>query len=414
MSLRSVVLLAILVPAFGFADFVPSTWKFRKRLPVESGKPISSVHVDRQVYAKASQFLDDIRIVRGSEEVPYLVTRMSGSRENKQIDAEILDRSALGESVQFVLELPSNVARHSRVNLATNQSNFRKKVKIEASTDRKSWALVRKEAYIFDFTYEAQHSSILSVEYPVSTRRYLRVTIEGWQDPAVLTGAGVSLAEDRPPVRQIVQEFKTLSPVEDPKTKSTSYVLDFGETGVPKDLLRFELQGEAMFHRAVEIEVSEDPAKGWSPHARGVIFRITGEQSLWIQLQDTRARYFRIRIFHGDDQPVPVRSVTAESIIRRVIFPVREGADYWMYYGNSAAKPPAYDLPMVLARSSIESASTINAAAQEANPGYIEPPTPAKPFSDRHPELLYAILGVAVLAIGYMTVRFLQKASVNS
>ena len=414
MSLRPLAVIAILLPAVGFADFTPSAWKFRKRLPVESGKPISSAHVDRQVFAKAASSLDDIRIVRGSEEVPYLITRMSGSRENKQIDAEILDRSAIGDSVQFVLALPSNVARHSRVNLATNQSNFRKKVRLEASADRQSWALVRKEAYIFDFTYEAQHSSILSVEYPVSTRRYLRVTIEGWQDPAVLTGAGVSLAEDRPPVRQVVQEFKTLTPTEEPKTKSTNYVLDFGETGVPKDLLRFELQGEPLFHRAVEVEVSEDPTKGWSPHAHGVIFRIADEQSLWIQLQDTRARYFRIRVFHGDDQPVPIRSVVAESIIRRVIFPVREGADYWMYYGNAAAKTPAYDLPMVLARSSIESASTINAGAEEANPGYIEPPPPVKPFSDRHPELLWGILGIAVLAIGYMTVRFLQKASVNS
>ncbi len=393
------------------ADFTPSAWQFRKRLPVTAEKPITAVHVDRQVFAKAAVDLSDLRVVHGSEEVPFLITRSSGSNEQKRVEAEVLDRSASGDAVQFVLAL-RGVARHSRIDLATGEINFKKKVKLEASADRKNWSLVRKEAYIFDFTHESQHSSILGIEYPVSTRPFLRVTIEGWKDPAVLSGASVSLAEERPAVRQIVQEFATPAPVEEAQVKATTYLLDFGEVGIPKDQLRMEITaGDLLFHRAVEVESSEDN-KHWSYLARGVIYKVGGEESMWLSLPDTRARYLRVRIYHADDKPLTLRTVVAESVLRRVIFPVTTGGgDYWLYYGNRNAKTPAYDLPMVLARSSIDSASTINPGAAEPNPGYQPPPEPVKPFSDRHPQALYIALGAAVLLLGIMTVRFIQKAS---
>lgn len=396
-----------------WADFKPSAWQHRKRLPVSTGQPITAVHIDRQVYAKAQPGLDDIRVIHGSEEVPYLVSRLAGSREDKQVPAEILDSSATSNSVQFVLSLPS-VARHNHITLSTPETNFKRKVMVEASANGKSgWTTIRKEAYIFDFTYESQHSSILTIEYPVSTRSFLRVTIDGWTDPKVMQGASVSMAEERPPVRQVMQEFGQLKPTEDEKSKSTVYELDFGVAGIPKDQLRFEIDGDLMFHRAVDVETSDDdPKKGWVPHARGVLFRTPEEQSLWIQMGDSRARHLRIRVYHNDDKPLAIRVIVAEAILRRVIFPVNgAGGDYWLYYGNRGARAPSYDLPMVLAKSSVESASTVNAGAEEANAGYEPPAPPVVPFSDRHPELLYGVLGIAVLALGFLTVRFIQKAS---
>lgn len=404
----------LLLPAMTYADFTPSAWKYRKRLPVDSTKPITAVHVDRQVFAKAAPGLADLRIIHGSEEVPYILNRLSASHELREIETEVLDKGATPAGLQFILALNA-VERHSRVTLKTPESNFRRRVMVEASSDRKSWAVIRKEAFIFDFTHEGQHSSILSIEYPVSTQPFLRVTVEGWQDPASLTGASVSLAEDRPPVRQVIQSFKAPKGVAEPQTKSMLYTLDFGEVGIPKDLLRFEVLSAqpALFHRAVEVESSGD-GKNWAPHDRGVIFRVPGEESLFVNIADTGTRYLRVRLFHGDDRPLPIDTITAESVLRRLIFPTASVGDYWLYYGNPDASRPSYDLPMVLARSSIESAAAIGANVEEANPGYKPPPEPEKPFSDRNPALLYGGLILAVLIIGYMTIRFIQKASAEA
>jgi hypothetical protein len=414
MHCRHVFLLSALACSL-WADFLPSAWQNRKRLPVTAGAPVTSVHIDRQVYARAQPDLGDIRIIHGTEEVPFMLSRLSGASELKHIPAEILDRGATADSVQFVLALPK-AARHSQITIETPESNFKRRVTVESAESAKGpWAVIRKEAYIFDFTYESQHSSILTIEYPASTRAFLRVTVNGWTDPKTVTGAVVSLSEERPPVREVMQEFGRLTPSEDAKSKATVYQIDFGVTGIPKDLLRFEVEGDGMFHRALEVETSDDPAKGWSFHARGVIYRTGEQQSFWIPIGDTRSRHLRIRLFHGDDKPLPVRSIVAEALLRRAIFPVNaSGGDYWLYYGNPQAKNPSYDLPMVLARSSVDSAATVNAGAEEANPGYVPPPPPVVPFSDRHPEALYAVLGIAVLALGFLTVRFMQKASAAS
>jgi len=406
---RLIVIALALAPGLAWADFKLSDWQYRKKIPVRAGAAISALYVDRQVFAKSREDLADLRIVRWTEEVPYAITQMAGTGEVREAPAEVLDRVATSGSVQFVVGLLGETARHSRITLSTSETNFRKKVKIEASPDRKNWSLLRKEAYIFDFTYEAQHASIRWIEYPVSTRRYLRVTVEGWKDPAVLTGATVSLADERPAVRQTVQEFAMPTAVEDTTAKAAAYVLDFGEDGIPKDQLRIEISGSSMFHRAADVEVSNDTQR-WTPLSRGVIYRIPDEQSLWLTMPDTRQRYLRVRIFHGDDKPLTVRSITAESLLRRVTFPTVVGSEYWIYYGNTNAQMPVYDLPKVLAPSAL-TAPTINAGVEEINPAYVAPAGPVKPFSDRYPQLLYAILALAVLAIGYATVRFLQRLS---
>ena len=43
------------------------------------------------------------------------------------------------------------------------------------------------------------------------------------------------------------------------------------------------------------------------------------------------------------------------------------------------------------------------------NPDYGPPAEPVKPWSERHPKVLYWVLGVAVVGMGTVTVRFLMK-----
>ena len=80
-------------------------------------------------------------------------------------------------------------------------------------------------------------------------------------------------------------------------------------------------------------------------------------------MNDSRERYLRVRVYHADDKPLVIGSIAAQAILRRVIFPVSGSGsgDYWLYYGNPNARAPGYDLPMILAKSSVESATTVNA-----------------------------------------------------
>jgi len=47
--------------------------------------------------------------------------------------------------------------------------------------------------------------------------------------------------------------------------------------------------------------------------------------------------------------------------------------------------------------------------APVTNPGYRPPPVPVKPWSERYPQVLYGTLVMAIVVMGYVTIRFLLK-----
>ena len=115
-------------------------------------------------------------------------------------------------------------------------------------------------------------------------------------------------------------------------------------------------------------------------------------------------RYLRLRVFNGDDRPVPIERALFETIGRRVKFLPDAAGEYALYYGNPEAKAPSYDLGAVLARRTQAAEIVLAAGAERRNAAYRPP---QKPWSDRYPALLYSVLAAAIVSMGYVAVRFL-------
>src|SRR5262249_52979636 len=142
----------------------------------------------------------------------------------------------------------------------TSEENFRQRVQIETSDDNRFWFLAREDGYIFDFTQGDKKLSLLSVDYPVSTRRYVRATISGWTSPDSVTGAWSAYRFERPAERYIIDAL-TPERSEDPATRTSILTVDLAQSGLPHDRVRLEVD-HSDFHRAAELEVSDD-AKTW-------------------------------------------------------------------------------------------------------------------------------------------------------
>jgi hypothetical protein len=391
------------------AGFEPSHWKFRTPVRVPESGRLCVIPFDRALYSRMREDLADLRVIRDWEEVPYFIESLAGSVEERECQPKILNKSVIPDTgVQITLDLNKcdGLKQHSRIALVTRETNFRQKVRIESSDDNRFWLIAREDGYIFDFTQGDRKLSVLTLDYPVSTRRYVRATIFGWTNPEAVTGASSSYRVERPAERYILDAI-TPERSEDAETRSSILKLDLGQAGLPHSQVRLEAD-RSDFHRAVELEASDD-AKTWRMVTRGTIFQVPGEQSLAISYPERHDRYLRLRIFNGDNRPAPTQRVYVETVKRVFKFLPPSAGDVWLYYGNPDAKPPVYDLAAILTRQAPIPETSPIVGDWALNPDYRPPPGQERPWSERHPALLYGVLGVAVLGMGLVTVRFLLK-----
>ena len=104
-----------------------------------------------------------------------------------------------------------------------------------------------------------------------------------------------------------------------------------------------------------------------------------------------------------------MRSVALETTVRLLKFRLAGNGTIRLFTGNPDAKPPAYDFAAVIAREAPQPEVHAVLQAPLSNPGYRPPPPPVKPWSERYPQVLYGTLVIAILIMGYVTIRFLLK-----
>jgi Protein of unknown function (DUF3999) len=171
------------------ADFDPTHWQTRTPIALKGPAPVSAIVLDPAVCRASLASLRDLRIVRAGVEVPYRFEILSAAREQIELQPRMLNKTAVPNTgVQAVLDLNGHPS-HNRLRISTTQHNFKETVRIETSDDARHWAIARSDGLIFDIATTSRDASDLTIDYPVSTRRYVRLTIPGWRDPAYLASA---------------------------------------------------------------------------------------------------------------------------------------------------------------------------------------------------------------------------------
>jgi hypothetical protein len=156
--------------------------------------------------------------------------------------------------------------KHSRLRIATAETNFRQRVRIETSDDNRFWAVAREDGYIFDFTQGDKKLSALTVDYPVSTGRYVRATIFGWTTTGAIAEVWSAYRLEQPAQRYIVDGV-TPERTEDPATRTSLLTLDLSQPGLPSDRVRLEVGGPISTARwSWKGERCQDLAHGGAGH----------------------------------------------------------------------------------------------------------------------------------------------------
>jgi len=383
------------------ADFSPPSWRYRRLLALTAPAPIAEFSVDAALYRDSAANLDDLRILRDDAETPYVILTLAGVRQIIAPPVAMVNKAwAPGVGVQAVLDLKRRV-EHNRLLISTPLHNYKENVKVETSDDAHNWAVVQSAGLIFDVARPDRTVSETTVTYPMSTRRYIRLTVPGWTDPANLTSVSVAAFQETGATRN---QIAALSPAvhENPVAQTTDLTLDLGFAGQPYDRIDFAVD-PGLFSRSVEITNSND-LQHWYSTAGGAIFRTADEEQLSVEITERTERYLKVTVFNGDSAPLPFGKITLSGIRRVVRFSTARTGTYRVYIGNPSARQPSYDFARVIP------ASTVPAAAQlgpvETNPAFR---MPERPWTDRNPWLLNGTLAAAVVAMALVTLRMLRK-----
>ena len=406
-----IVLLLILLAAAPAAADTPETWTTRRAivLPALGERAFVEVPLDAGVYAGATPGLGDLRVrERGGAEVGYVVRRHDREAVRTEREAGLLDLVVTPErETRFVLDLGPRPALHSgvRVRMGDKAGSFRVPVRVETSGDRATWDVARAAGFIYDVSGETRASDT-TVSYPVSSARWLRVTLEpAFGAPLPVRGATVLFAgtgverEDEAVPATIVERDR------DGARKQSRVVLDLGSRR-PFDRLELDV-ADRNFHRVVTVEAGDD-RRQWRWAGSGAVSALdtprVRERETRVRLPETSARYVRLTIHNQDDRPLETTGVRASAPRRSLVFEAVAGREYVLDYGNPRATAPHYD-----AERTVRALAGVRLTPATLGPPAPVPPPPRAPWLDAQPVVMWAAMAVAVLALGALLVRLARS-----
>jgi hypothetical protein len=402
MKVRALLLLAAMPAAQGTRYFL-----YQRPISGSSSAARQSCLVlDAGVFAHASPQLADLRLYRGDTETPYVV-RVATPVEAAEEMLTPLNIGKRGQDTVFDASMPAG--KYSDVVLAVTAQNFLATVLVSGSHAQTGTFTKLGSYTIFDLTDQRLGRSTV-LHLPESDFRYLHFSLSGPISPQSVTGISV----ERLPA--IEPKYVTLAASSQVKIQGHLSVVEFTVPAhVPVDRIVFTPAAEpATFTRDVTVTLSPiaktvpavdvEPAPAVRSSANLLRLHRTedghriDEERLSVDAPvaafDNSTKW-TIEVENGSDLPLHIQSVQLEMLERNVCFQAAANSGYTLFYGDSLLTAPHYDYATLFEPQ--PDAAQLSLGAEQQNPGY-QPRPDERPFTERHPALLWAAL-IATIAL---------------
>jgi len=416
------LLLVLFLAALGLpaADGLPPAWEgwhyWRTVELAGTDMPrLARVTLPVELYGRAQGDLGDLRLMDDTwTEIPYVLHVRRGSRRQDWLEARLGEVSFVpgppAAYTQLEVDLGEQAPAHNQLVVDTDNKEFFARVELAVSDDGKSWRLLRQQAPIYRFQKDGLPGN-QSLSYSESRARYLRLRIEAREEKFPVGGVRVA--------REVAEEAE-LARIEsrfghraDAPQGRSWWRADLGSTRVPASQVRFAV-GQPQFHRAVEVYVSDD-GQGWRRVGQGDIYRpgarrgdaAAATESLRIEFEEARGRYWRVAVVDRNDPPLAELQLELWGTPRHLVFRQEPRRGYRLLYGNERAQTPQYELARLVSREEREAAVAGTTGAEEVNTAWADP----RPWSERHPVVLWVVLGIMVAGLGLLALRSLRQAT---
>ncbi len=397
----------------------PSLPYFKYQRPVQA-QPGGQRYlaVDEQTWKNARRDLGDLRLYSGQQEVPYALIVERGSRENDNKDVSVLQQSVVGGKTQFLIDM-TGVAEYDHIDVKLLTKNFVAHARVEGQDNLhgKDWALLG-ESILYDLSKENLGANSV-LRLPLSTYKYLRVTIDGPVKPADILGASSEFRQEQKAVWRdvggapIVAELPASAARGDSSRagrKGTQLTFTVPEN-VPVNRVIFDIDAaQPNFRRSVQVEGDKEAYIGSGEIDRVHMVR----QGQKIDTDDYDVNFsavghkeIKVTIDNGDDPPLKIKSARLQQLEHRLYFDAPASGPLTLYYGDEKLDPPVYDYAKLFLLA--KDAAPAQVGAEQANAAFTGRPD-ERPWTEKHPAVLWIAIVAAVLILGAIALRSMKTA----
>lgn len=403
--------------------FVSSVTYFKYQRPAQSPQPGQHyIAVDETIWQHARPDLGDLRLYNGQAEIPYALITERGGTEHEHKAVPVFQQATVGGKTQFLIDM-RELAEYDHVDLKLSTKNFVAHARVEGQDDLHAaqWAGLG-DSILYDLSRENLGSNSM-LRLPRASYKYLRVTLDGPVKPEDVTGASSERREEQKPVwrnvgsepssgstdaRAMRWEKGRLQPQSGNDTVLTFTVPE----NVPVEKIVFDIDpAQSNFRRAVQIHDNKGQMIGVGDIARVHMVRAgqkIDSEDPDVDFSETGEKTLAVVILNGDDPPLKLRGAHLQQQERRIYFDAPASASLTLYYGDEKLDQPVYDYAKFFQRQSAATAAQLGAETE--NGAYTGRPD-QRPWSDRHPLVLWIAIIVAVLGLGALALRSMRTAA---
>jgi hypothetical protein len=316
-----------------------------------------------------------------------------------------------------------DLAEYDHVALKLSTQDFVAHARVEGQDDLhgKHWAALG-DSILYDLSKERLGSNT-TLRLPRASYKYLRVTIDGPVKPDDVIGAMSEVRQEQAPVWHKVGSQPTMG-----STNGSQLRWDKGKLqpqdgrdtlltftlpeGVPAEKVSFDVDpAQGNFWRRVEVLNDRGQLMG-SGEIERIHMQRAGQKidsdAQEVTFSARGATTLAVIIYNGDDPPLKLKGALLEQQERRLYFDAPPGASLTLYYGDEKLNAPVYDYARFFQAQ--PAAAAAQPGPEKQNAAYTERPD-ERPWSERHPVVLWVAIVVAVLVLGALALRSMQSAA---
>jgi hypothetical protein len=358
--------------------------------------------VDAEIWNHSRSDLGDLRLYDGESPVQYSLSEQRAGVSSEQAPARILNLGRVSGHTEFDIDA-EGLAAYDRIRLRLDAKDFVVTASVAGSN-----ALGRapstdlKPSTLYDFTSEQLGSNSV-LKLPPSSFRYLHIKLSSGIRPEQVQGAAIYNLREQ---QASWTRFGSCSaPQQKPRT--TVIVCDVPPK-VPLARILFRIApGQVNFRRRVSVESASGQQEASGEISRVRISRagtLVTDEEMAVKVAGSSGHII-LTVENDDNPPLEILGVQPLSLERRVYFDPQRKKSLSVYYGDEKLSPPVYDYARFFHLEASAAQAELGAGAH--NPQYTGRPD-ERPWSERHTEVLWAAMLLAVTGLTMLAIRGLR------